>query len=167
MSFAEEQQVTVLYEAVTFTRRKFLAEFKNVDESHLDKITIEGFLEYIERQRLTHMPHRGSHWDKVLKWAEFFAFQISGYADAVGPFVSNSKTAAQLIWTASESLLDVSLLQVLPIRKVHLLTRPSSVRIMPKLSKLHSGSSTALDSRYRCSCKTVCFCPLTAMFVAK
>lgn len=106
-SFTEEQQVTVLNESVTVTRRKFLAEFGDVEESYIDDITIEDFLEYIERQRLTHMPHRGSHWDKVLKWAEFFALQISGYAAAVGPFVPNSKTAAQLIWIASESLLDL------------------------------------------------------------
>lgn len=111
-SFTEEQQVTVLQESVTVTRRKILAEFGDVDESYIDDITIEDFLEYIERQRLTHMPHRGSHWDKVLKWAEFFAFQISGYAAAVGPFVPNSKTAAQLIWIASESLLDVSFLHI-------------------------------------------------------
>ena len=143
MSFAEEQQVTVLYEAVTVTRRKFLAEFSNVEESLLDEITIEDFLEYIERQRLTHMPHRGSHWDKVLKWAEFFALQISGYADAVGPFVSNSKTAAKLIWTASESLLDVSFTEFFQIRRMHLLTKSSLDRRMPKLSRIHLESSTA------------------------
>lgn len=70
-------------------------------------MTIEGFLEYIERQRLTYMPHRGSRWDKVLKWAEFFALQISSYAMAVESFVPDSKVAAKLIWSASRTLLEV------------------------------------------------------------
>lgn len=108
MSLFNEQQTTDLHESITITRRKFLAEMEDVQESDIHEITIDGFLEFIERQRLTYMPHRGSHWDKVLKWAEFFALQISGYATALQSFVPDSKTAAQLIWTASLSLLRVS-----------------------------------------------------------
>ena len=108
MSFSEEQHVAVLSDNVTITRQKFLAELHDVDESYIQSITLEGFLEYIERQRLTHMPHRASHWDKVLKWAEFFALQISGYVTVAESFVPESKTAAQLIWVASRSLLEVS-----------------------------------------------------------
>ena len=55
------------------------------------------------------MPHRGSRWDKVLKWAEFFALQISGYVKAVEAFVPQSFMAAKLIWAASHTLLEVSL----------------------------------------------------------
>ncbi|KAL8687481.1 MAG: hypothetical protein Q9218_006359, partial [Villophora microphyllina] len=105
MSFSMEQQTTVLHESITITRRKFLAEIEDVHEHDIHNITIDDFLEFIERQRLTHMPHRGSHWDKVLKWAEFFALQISGYSTALKSFVPESKAAAQLIWTASQSLL--------------------------------------------------------------
>ena len=56
------------------------------------------------------MPHRGSRWDKVLKWAEFFAIQMSGYEDAVRSFVPDSIEAAKLIWVACRVLLDVSML---------------------------------------------------------
>lgn len=79
VSFSQKQQVTVLHDSVVVTRRKFLADFEDIDESSIYNTTIDSFLEYIERQRLTHMPHRGSHWDKVLKWAEYFALQISAY----------------------------------------------------------------------------------------
>ena len=72
-------------------------------------MTIENFLDFIERQRLTHMPHRGSRWDKVLKWAEFFGLQMAGYAKAVGPFVEGSKDAAKLTLAASCVLLRVML----------------------------------------------------------
>lgn len=110
MSFSGEQQVDGFHETITITRRKFLTDFENVDESFIDDLTIESLLEYIERQRLTFMPPRGSHWDKVLKWAEFFALQISGYATVVEPFMPESKAAAQLIWTASRSLVHVRFL---------------------------------------------------------
>ena len=109
MSFSTEQQVTVLRESVTAVRRKFVAELDDVDESSIQSISVDDVLDYIERQRLTHMPHRGSHWDNVLKWTEFFALQISGYAIVVEPFVPESKAAAKLIWIASQSLLSVSL----------------------------------------------------------
>ncbi|KAL8713127.1 MAG: hypothetical protein Q9220_002648 [cf. Caloplaca sp. 1 TL-2023] len=71
----EEQTTTVLIETVTMARTRFIADFDDVDEHYIQTLTIEEVLEYIEHQRLTHMPHRGSHWDKVLKWAEFFALQ--------------------------------------------------------------------------------------------
>ncbi|KAL9606785.1 MAG: hypothetical protein Q9179_000075 [Wetmoreana sp. 5 TL-2023] len=105
MSISTEQHVTVLRESISITRRKFVAEIDEVQEYDIQNATIEGFLEFIERERLTYMPHRGSHWDKVLKWAEFFALQIAGYASALQSFVPESKDAAQLIWTASQSLL--------------------------------------------------------------
>lgn len=110
MSYSRDQQVTILQETVVVTRKKFIADFDEVDESIIGDMTIETFLNYIERQRLTHMPHRGSHWDKVLKWAEFFALQVSGYATAVEAFVPDSRNAANLIWTASRALLQVGIL---------------------------------------------------------
>ena len=97
----------MLKDTVVTTRRKFITEFGHVDEHYIDITTIEEFVEYVERQRLTHMPHRGSMWDKVLKWAEFFALQISGYENSVSAFVEDSKKAAKLIWAASRILLEV------------------------------------------------------------
>ncbi len=98
----------MLQETVTHTRAKVVAEFDHVDEHYIHGMTIEGFLEYIERQRLTHMPHRGSRWDKVLKWAEYFSLQVSRFSKIVKPFVLDSELAAQLIWTASRTLIEVS-----------------------------------------------------------
>lgn len=109
VSFSKDQQVTVLRETVTYTFEKFISEFELIDEQYIYEMTIDGFLEYVERQRLTYMPHRGSRWDNVLKWAEFFALRISGYAKAVEGFVPDSSMAAKLIWAASRSLLEVRL----------------------------------------------------------
>ena len=116
VSFTKDQQVRVLHETVIFTCGKFIADFDQVDEQYIHAMSIHGFLEYIERQRLTYMPHRGSRWDKVLKWAEFFGLQISGYAKAVEGFVPESKTAARLIWAACQILLEVRL----PLIAIHI-----------------------------------------------
>ena len=108
VSFSKDQQITVLHETVISTWGKFVAEFDQVDDDYIQLMTIDGYLEYIERQRLTHMPHRGSRWDKVLKWAEFFGLQVSAYAKAIESFVPDSQNAAKLIWAASRTLLEVS-----------------------------------------------------------
>jgi len=107
VSFSSDQQVTILEATVVSTCSKFIAEFDHVDESFIHDMTIERFLDYLECQRLTYMPHRGSRWDKVLKWTEYFALQISGYAKVVESFVPDSKLAAKLIWTACRALLEV------------------------------------------------------------
>ena len=161
MSFSSDQQITVLQETVVTTRQKFIADFDDVDESYIGSMTIEVFLNYIERQRLTHMPHRGSHWDKVLKWAEFFALQISGYATAVEGFISDSKPAARLIWTACRTLLQVgqSLSQIRSWLK-----GSSSARRMPKRWKQPLGCSTSLVCLSLCCYVTTSFSRPIATF---
>jgi hypothetical protein len=71
-------------------------------------MTVESFLKYTEHQRLTHMPRRGSRWDRVLTKAEFFALQISRYQKAVHSFVPDSRNAAKMIWAAARVLIEVS-----------------------------------------------------------
>jgi hypothetical protein len=97
----------VLRDKVIETQKRFIHEFHHVDEQYIEGIAIEGILDYIEQERLTHMPHQGSKWDRVLKWAEFFALQVSAYESAVSSFVPDSKLASKLIWAASRVLLEV------------------------------------------------------------
>ncbi|KAG6999285.1 hypothetical protein G7Y79_00036g072410 [Physcia stellaris] len=106
-NYEADETTASLQESVIIVRRKFVNELDDVEDSSIESVVIENVLEFIERQRLIHMPHRGSHWDKVLKWAEFFALQVSRYAAAAEPFASESKAAAKLIWTASKSLLNL------------------------------------------------------------
>lgn len=108
LKFGSDRQVLVLRETVSGTRNRFIRDLEHVNEHHIDSMTIDSFLDYIESERLTHMPHHGSRWDKVLKWAEFYAVQIAGFQKAVSPFLQDSKSAAQLIWVASRLLLEVS-----------------------------------------------------------
>lgn len=77
VTFSKDQQATILKETVIATRRNFVADFDHVDDADIHSLTIEGFLQFIERQRLTHMPHQGSRWDKVLKWYALSEFRLT------------------------------------------------------------------------------------------
>lgn len=113
--FNSDRQVLVLRETVINTKNRLIRGIEHVNEQYIASQTIDSFLEYIENERLTHMPHHGSRWDKVLKWAEFYALQIQSYQKVVSPFVQNSKEAAQLIWVACRLLLEVRSLNFLTI----------------------------------------------------
>ena len=107
-TFTSDQQVTVLRQTVLSTRARLIGDLSQVDDHYIDSITIESFLEYIEDERLCNMPQHGSSWDKVLKWAEFFALQVSGYENTVRTFVPDSSVAAKLIWATCRVLIEVS-----------------------------------------------------------
>ncbi len=107
-TFTNHQQVTVLRQTVISTRSRLISELSHVDAHYIDSMTVESFLKYTERQRLIHMPRRGSRWDRVLTRAEFFALQISRYEKAVHSFVPDSKNAAKMIWAAARVLIEVS-----------------------------------------------------------
>ena len=151
MTYSQDQQVTVLQETVTSTSGKLIRELGNIGKEHIQFMSIEKFLEYIERQRLTAMPHRGCHWDRVLKWAEFFALQISGYSNAIENFVLSSQKAAKLMWTCCHSLIEVS---VVPATCVPLLKYQSLDKIMPVPFQRPSASSMSSDSPFRLYCAT-------------
>lgn len=70
--------------------------------------SLDSFLDFVASDRLRRVPHRGSRWDKILRWAEYFAIQVSILHESVGPFVPNSTEAAQLIWQSCQILLQVS-----------------------------------------------------------
>lgn len=69
--------------------------------------SLDSFLDFVASDRLRRVPHRGNRWDKILRWAEYFAIQISILHESVGPFVSNSTEAARLIWQSCQTLLQV------------------------------------------------------------
>ncbi len=69
--------------------------------------SVDSFLDFVAADRLRRVPHRGSRWDKILRWAEYFAIQISILHESVGSFVPNSADSAQLIWACCRILLQV------------------------------------------------------------
>ena len=72
--------------------------------------TFDDFLDALENERLRHMPHDGSEWDKVLRWAESFAEYMYMFHESVKSFMEHSEEATRLIWGSCLSLLQVSML---------------------------------------------------------
>jgi len=108
-TFTSDQQVNIVRRTVITTRTKLIADLSHVDSHYIDSMSVESILDWVSSERLTYMPQRGSRWDKVLKWAEFFSLQISGYEKAISSFVPDSGAAAQLIWASCKILLEVSI----------------------------------------------------------
>jgi hypothetical protein len=129
--FASDQQITVLRDVVVEIGRRFIREYRHVDEDYIDSVTIESLINYIDQERLINMPHQGGKWDRVLKWAEFFALQIAGYEEAVSPFVPDSRIASKLIGVASQVLLEVCSIRTITAVKL-LLTYLSWEKAMQK-----------------------------------
>lgn len=89
---------------------KYRTSFRRINQDALDASTsIKSFFDFVANYRLRRMPHKGSRWDKILRWAEYFAAQVSLYHESVGPFITNSEETAQLLWASCRILLEVSL----------------------------------------------------------
>lgn len=105
--------------SVTTECHRRLVTLTNVELSKPE--SEESFLNFVANERLHRMPHRGSRWDKILRWAEYFATQVSTLHESVSSFVPNSAETAQLIWAGCRILLHVS-----PSMKFTLMKKGSS-----------------------------------------
>ncbi|KAF2812543.1 uncharacterized protein BDZ99DRAFT_413339 [Mytilinidion resinicola] len=66
--------------------------------------TAEDFMEALENERLRHMPHDGSKWDAVLRWAESIGGHVLVFHEAVQDFMMQSEDATRLIWGSCSRL---------------------------------------------------------------
>jgi hypothetical protein len=81
----ESRKVTTLRDATQCSIALYRAELGSSTDQFLNSYTsVEGFFDFVAGIRLQEMPHHGSGWDKVLKWAEFFAAQVFGYSQKLG-----------------------------------------------------------------------------------
>ena len=69
---------------------------------------VKDFLEALGDERLQHIPHPGSNWDKVLRWAENIGEYVLVFHEAVPDFMLDNEDATRLIWGSCLSLLQVS-----------------------------------------------------------
>jgi hypothetical protein len=104
------RKVTTLRDATQRAIAMYRTELGSSSEAFLHSCnSVETFFDYVAGIRLREMPHHSSRWDKVLKWAEFFAAQVFAYSEEVSQFADYSHEAAQIIWASSRSLLEVSI----------------------------------------------------------
>ena len=108
MSRTEVERYTVVEDITPILRTKVQRHLGPTTEHDLTKgISIDIFLDYVAAERLRRMPKRGALWDKVLKWAEYFANQVSIYQRCIEGFVPHSTESAQSVWASCRLLLQV------------------------------------------------------------
>lgn len=73
----------------------------------LSTTDVDIVLDYIAAERLRCMPHSGSRYDKVLRWAELFVLHVAAFAQNASEAVASSQEATQQIWGSSLLLLHV------------------------------------------------------------
>ena len=104
-------RVVVMEGTLPGLRLKVEKSFRSSSQSRIEieKFSIASFLDFIASERLVHMPNQGSRWDKILRWAENFASQISVFQESTSYFLTKSTDAAQLAWSSCQLLLEVLL----------------------------------------------------------
>lgn len=111
-----QQLQSIVTETTRAVRSRIIVEVDSVeDDTFFDAVTLETFLEHISTERLVSMPHEGSHWDKTLKGAEFFALQLNAYAEKLDEFVSGTQNGVKTALASCLLLLDVSLVYCHPL----------------------------------------------------
>ena len=106
----EIEKYTVIEEITPKLRMKIQRQLSSATEHKFSEgISIDIFLDYVAAERLRRMPKRGALWDKVLKWAEYFAGQVSIFQKSIDAFTPHSMESSQLVWASCRVLLQVYL----------------------------------------------------------
>ncbi|CAD6445073.1 c42f2e4b-2fcf-4437-ac29-47625158b686 [Sclerotinia trifoliorum] len=108
MTGSDYFQTTLLQDAIQKVIKMYRSELGQSSEKFLQSCkSIEGFFDYVATIRLSQMPHHGSRWDKILKWAEFFTGQFSTYSEEVSSFTAQSEQATNIIYASCKILLEM------------------------------------------------------------
>ncbi|KAM0346326.1 hypothetical protein ACHAPU_005757 [Fusarium lateritium] len=92
---------------VTRTVKKLIVRFDDYDEDFVNEMDIRSYLEYINDERLVHMPRRGSDWDRVLSTAQFFGLQITAFATKIDTFATDAHASASAALASCQVLLEI------------------------------------------------------------
>lgn len=71
--------------------------------------SVHDFLRMLKNERFRWMPHDGSNWDKVLKWADNIGGVVLLSHEILNDFMLNSEDATRLICDSCTSLIKVSI----------------------------------------------------------
>ena len=98
----------VLREHATSVHAQWKREFRSKSEDILTAVpTCYAFFDFIATERLRSVPHKGSKWDRVLKFAESYGSRVDVYANVIRDYVPHSWESAKLVWGSCQALLQV------------------------------------------------------------
>ncbi|CAO2655726.1 Nn.00g045290.m01.CDS01 [Neocucurbitaria sp. VM-36] len=69
--------------------------------------TVHDFLKFLQNERFKHMPHDGSSWDRILKWADNIGGVVLLSLGVLSEFMLNSENATRLICDSCTSLIQL------------------------------------------------------------
>lgn len=80
---------------------------RSVSVAFEGKGTVHDFLRFLKNERFRHMPHDGSSWDKILKWADNIGGVVLLSVGVLSEFMLNSDEVTRLICASCTSLIQV------------------------------------------------------------
>lgn len=80
---------------------------RSVSVAFEGKGTVHDFLRFLKNERFRHMPHDGSSWDRILKWADNIGGVVLLSIGVLSEFMLNSEEATRLICDSCTSLIQV------------------------------------------------------------
>ncbi len=92
---------------ITHSIHKHVTRLDEYDDAFIQGMDLPSYLEYVDDERLFHMPRRGSNWDRVLRSAQFFGLQLWSFGDKIGPSSGEVKKASVTALASCRVLLDV------------------------------------------------------------
>jgi hypothetical protein len=117
------ETVTITRHASTSTEHHYGHHHHSQHSTEFDHMlehagTVEGFLDFVASLRLRRMPHKGSKWDRVLQWAEFFASSVANYETCMRGSVAYDQEAAKTIWSNCRILLELGSSHIVVLEQV-------------------------------------------------
>lgn len=99
-------QITILQDATNRYEKKVVG-LRTSFHGSKTRLSIDDFLDYVAAERLRRIPHQGGRWDRVLKWAEYFADQVSNFEYVVHGFLANSLDTSEIVYLCLRAMLDM------------------------------------------------------------
>jgi hypothetical protein len=87
--------------------RSHICKLGDFSETFFKNLDLESYLEYISDERLIHMPRRGSDWDRVLRAAQVFGFQLWRFGVGVSQFCPGTEETSKTALGSTQILLEV------------------------------------------------------------
>lgn len=99
LEFVREQNLVI--------RRRCQHELGAEASAHIVGTSHADILQWIQSERLTRLPHKGTAWDRVLSATQYFVEQVQLFEAALMPFIADSEGASQFIFGQCLLLLKV------------------------------------------------------------
>lgn len=72
---------------------------------------------FLKNERFKHMPHDGSSWDRILKWADNIGGIVLLSVGVLSEFMLNSEDATRLICDSCTALIQVNAQRCLHLKR--------------------------------------------------